>query len=115
MVPRLALGEALERLFIGAAADVVLRAAPGVSTTVRAAAAEGQASLETTEAEGIVPGAMLELHCAGRTSTTPAGKSHTQPFIGVKVTSVSGAGASGLCIFEVRYINDDIKRVLKGL
>ena len=75
---------------IGAAADVMLRAAPGVSTTVKTAAAEGQASLETTEAEGIVPGAMLELHCAGRTSTTPAGKSHTQPFIGVKVTSVSG-------------------------
>jgi hypothetical protein len=32
-----------------------------------------------------------------------------------EIQSVSGAGAGGLCIFEVRYINDDIKRVLKGL
>lgn len=70
--------------------DVVLRAAPGLTTTTAAAGAKDQAFLEVTDAAGITPGTMLEIHCAGRTSTTPAGKSHTQPFIGVSVTAVSG-------------------------
>jgi len=70
--------------------DVVLRAAPGVTTTTTAAAAKDQRSLEVADATGITPGTMIELHCAGRTSITPAGKSHTQPFIGAKVTAVSG-------------------------
>ena len=70
--------------------EAALRAAPGVSTTVTTAAAKDGNSLEVADIKGIGPGASLELHCAGRTSTTPAGKSHTQPFIGVRVKSVSG-------------------------